>query len=303
MSAIRIRPYPTAAAGAVTAGGWIWSRPDGDAPVTDVITGWDPLADLVVRRTLDVDVKAIVDQCGLDDAAALTLCTLWSSSGTRRRGAGGHVTLNFRERHQVVCETTIPGADVGGRIQLKSAVVLGKSVNSALASVAIPAGAPLWEDPAPVEVGLEGTVGRFPVQIVEFGGSWLLPEHAAWSVHIGLDDPNQDPSTGLMLFINKANEDAVAAVETGSPVRDRAITSLLVADVTRQVIVRSLAAGILDDPDADPVPGSLAQTIRDLIGAVFPGDDPANLRQAVLGGEGWIDAKIQHWLKVLRWNG
>jgi len=295
MKAVRLKPYRTASRNVVDPGEWLLVTADKAARLGDEVPGWDALEALTLRRSLRIDGTDLARQCALGPDARVSARIGWFASGTRLRGASTGIDVPLDARSQIDVEVTIPGESIAGSLSLRVLLVLDTGSAGPEARAPRVPGSVLWESETR-RVALEGSAGGFPIQVVSFGQSKLLPEHAVWSLKMDASDLGGHPSTGLTLFVNKEVEWAVAAVTGGETDRDVTVRSLIMADVARQMIHRYLLSEALDSDDVETAPESLRSAILGLIDLIFPKRSIDALRQELKGGSGWIDTQIQEWI-------
>jgi len=192
----------------------VWSDPDlldGDAwvPLKDEVEGWDPSIDLVIRGSVEIDPRAVETETGLT-LQEMALVVSWSCSSSRFRAAAPRMRL--AEAGVTDFNITMPGGRLDGKVEITTAVVAIPSADVG-AGTARRRGSVLAE--RRYTVALEGTIGMFPVEIVDFVKT-RLPNAASWHLETS-QEPDQAFLAGFRLQINEGDAELTKAIGSRKP--------------------------------------------------------------------------------------
>lgn len=289
------RPYLVPPADTVDADPWIDQL---GAPLGPSVNHWDSATNLTFTRDIVVDADRIRDACQLGSDATLTITTAWFSTATRLSGHGDPIELaTLPGRLAVTAEIHVPAGRVGATLRLRTRLVLRH--NGAPFSPIAPSdpGSILWSDEHTTLV--EGSAGRFPIAITDFGGSGY-PTSAAWALHWNPRHLHEPVLGDFQLLINSLHPTVVDAVRTGSAdPRSAAIRSMIEYDIAR-TIVHSV---LLDDEFlADPASyddGTVGHLAHQILTTVFPGVALRTLADWTRDLPDRIDTRIQETMGLL----
>ena len=145
-------------------GDWLMSASSGEvATDPETVPDWDYFTGLEVRRSLEVDLRGALEDCGLGPDSELSAVITWHSSWTNLRGAS---------RPQRVVDGTnslimdLPGEQLGGTLTLQCRIFASDSGSSSNSLAPHRPGSTLWSDE--LRVRLEGAGERFPTLPVDF---------------------------------------------------------------------------------------------------------------------------------------
>jgi hypothetical protein len=263
-----------------------WHDGNGE-PLEDgsLVRNWDQQTQLEVFRNVEVDLKVFTAIAPLYQDARLSFHSTWWSDGTGLRGRGETVEfkaeIHGRPKPSFRLSMTVPGSQLAGKLQLRSALVLVEASPGMKQSsiYAKRPGSILWEDHTTVT--LEGGAPRFPITVVDFLESGLGPENACWSFEWRPADLALPAMATMRLFLNSRHhvfhEAAVSQVPDGV---QKAIISSLKYGLAEEMITRALdVAGELVNTDDDFLNGSSGRVFLDLLERIFPGMDPMACRE------------------------
>ncbi|PPF72770.1 hypothetical protein [Rathayibacter sp. AY1E6] len=204
-----LAPYRTPSPATIS-----WSAPDlldGDAwvPLRDEIEGWDPSIDLVVRGSVEIDPRAVETETGLT-LREMALAVSWSSSSSRFRAAAPRIPL--ADAGVTDFTVTMPGARLDGKVEITTAVVALPNADVG-AGTARRRGSVLAE--RRYSVALEGTIGMFPVEVVDFVKT-RLPNAASWHLETS-QELDQAFLAGFRLQINERDAELTKAIGSRRP--------------------------------------------------------------------------------------
>lgn len=264
---VAVRPFLVPSPAAWRLKPWV-RRVDTDAVVLgDRVADWDANLELLLSRSIDLDLDRVRDEAALAKTAPLDLVVSWRASSTHLRDTA--LRLRLEDAH-IELDARLPGRDLGGVLTLATRVVLAERCEPSAASAWL-AGSVLLEDTFPVR--LEGDAAQFPISAVDFAAIGL-PSRARW--HLEVPDDVRDPALGAVrLFLNSQDAELMAAATgAGKPAPvQRQLLGALADDVTRQLVELAIdASGEL----ADAAPDSFAAGLVALLEVMF-GDTPTTI--------------------------
>ena len=216
----------------------------------------------------------------------------WKSTrtGLQGAGAGQSIALGHGEV-EVQVTLDLPGRDLGGTLILGLCLTLVNSGPGPARLAPTQPGSRLWEDHARYQ--LEGTASRFPLEVVEFGSHYALPEGGVWYLEWSPEDLSQPVLGSLRLLINSQRANVVAALsgDKQDPT-NAAIRSAIHSAVAERLILGALGN---DEFVADPSQydeGSVGHAIHGLIQAAF-GMTIESLASRALSQPGHFRCQIQ----------
>lgn len=265
-----LRPDPAV----IDAGDWQLFDGDENAPLPAVLPTWDYQTDLRLHRVVRVDVEETRRQSSIAPDIALRLAVEWTSSASKLSGLA--CTYDVDAATPVFLSARLRGEDLGGKVTLRTRLVLAADASKTGSFIAFHAGDVLYEDT--VDVLLQGSEAMFPISVIDFAAAGLDAD-ARWY----LDTP-PDPATpvagGLRLYLNQRDAELVTAAtraESASPTQQR-LLDVLHADLTRQLVDIALRStwreGLeeaLNDPD------SFGATLSSLLDTLFYPDRPETM--------------------------
>lgn len=269
-----------------------WELFDGDGWVTlpEELAEWDPLTDLLVRRTVGLDLAAARTSTGLSDDRELRWSVWW-------RAGDSHLcpisATTFAAEESAILQVTLPGAELGASVDLRTRLVLADEGLQSAPGVAWRAGSVLLDDSQ--RINLIGSMAQFPVAVIDFEAAGLDPD-ASFVLDIP-ESPSMPVLGALQLLVNSRDERLVRAL-AGSGRKDPASLELvsqmeegvfaMLLDHATELDRADLLAGA--DWEEDTLGRALvmltarAERSRGLAGLVQLRDtEPAKYRAAVVG--------------------
>lgn len=275
-----------------------WLTPDG-APVPERLEHWDPFADTLLVRVVELDADEMRRACGLGPDATFAIASSWYASRTRLSGRGDVVELGTTSGTvSASIEMSVPGAAAGGRLDLRTTVVLRYAGSGASMISPRREGAILWSDRA--RVALEGAAARFPVTASDFSSSNRLPDRAGWALEWDPEELEAPVLGGLRLLVNTADEDLLEALRSGSrDARATVIRSFVTFDVARSLVHSVLLnESFVDDPERFEE-GSTGRMLFELLALAWPGMPVRALRSRLFEDAPRLDAELQAYLGTI----
>lgn len=272
----RAFPYLQPPADVVTAGAWSRAVSDGTDELPPEMPDWDYDTVLELRRSVRIDGLRARTACGLGVDAELDLAVVWTASSSALRGRVWRVSVPDRDAFEVDVGFKLPGAELGGRLDLETCLTLRSS--SGDTSVAAPTrpGSVLWRDR--YSVILQGDAVLFPLAVHDFH-DLAYPTGAAWHLELGHD--LEAAALGSILLLANSRREAVtqALAAAGNPTdADRRVLSTIRSEVLRALVERAVVDEGFDT-DVDYPVGSVGALLAAVLRITFPDTDLEDLRR------------------------
>lgn len=284
-------PYRTVRDDNVTTGDWLLVGRDGQPyPIVGSIPGWDYDTELRVRRRLQLKPLRILDETGLtDQPVELRLNVVTLTGPTSYRNLQLCLEIPLVENWFQDIDLRLDSRKLAEALTLRTEVVLGDRLDHGLRFVASAAGSRLFHDSQKIQ--LEGSLGRFPMELLDFDASLpgLRASNAMWYLDWDPTRPESHFLGTVLLYINSANDEIAERVRNMEP----AVMSILRCDVIRamcEVMLRSddFLAGF-HYFDSDTVGGQ----VRDWLVAAFGDVMPEVLVMLLRSSPGRFEARLQ----------
>jgi hypothetical protein len=265
----------------------------------DRLAHWDPFTDFQVFRSIDVDLDVVRASCLLPEDAAFAVTTSWTSSRTRLSEPGPPVELGQLDgiiRASLTLE--IPGARSGGRVDLRTALILRHPGSAPSPISPRRAGAILWTDARRISV--EGGAARFPISAVDFTAAPGLPDGATWKLEWAVDRLDAPVLGDVRLLVNANNERLLAALRSGANDATAVVTrSFVLFDVARTLIAGALQnEQFVSEPERFDE-GSIGRMLFELLSMYWPGVPIQTLASRQASNPARLEAELQAHLGVL----
>lgn len=283
-------PYLLPPESAVAAQPWCFA--DG-AELGDRLDHWDPFVELHLVRLVEVDLDEACAACHLSEQAAFALVATWSSNRTRISGDGTVVELsNLRGKIRTAVPLTVPGSEAGGRLTLRTQLVLRFPGVEPSPIAPRRVGAILWEEESHLTV--EGGAARFPITATDFTAINHYPDSAAWFLEWDPTDLDVPVLGGLRLLVNSGHPSIPDMLRSGSSdTRAAALRSFVTFDVARSLIAGALRNDrFAEDPESFEE-GSIGRMIFELITLCWPGRPISSMRTRINEDAALVSAEIQ----------
>lgn len=269
-------PYLQPPPDVVTAGTWSRTVVDGADELPSEMPEWDYDTVLELRRPVRIDGLRARRASGLGVDAELDLAVVWTATSSALRGRAWRVSVPNRDDFEVDIAFRLPGAELGGRLDLETCLTLRAS--SPDASVAAPSrpGSVLWRDR--FSVILQGDAVLFPLAVHDFH-DLAYPTGAAWHLELGHD--LDAAALGSILLLANSRREAVtqALAAAGNPTdADRRVLSTIRSEVLRALVERAVVDEEFDT-DVDYPVGSVGALLAAVLRATFPDTELQDLRR------------------------
>jgi hypothetical protein len=276
-----------------------WTDSDG-RDLTNRLEHWDPFTDTELFRAIDVDLDAVRTACRLGSDATFALNATWYSSRTRLSGAAADIELGqLRGLVRAPLSLSVPGASAGGRLDLRTSLVLRDPGMTQTPISPRREGAILWSQTT--SIALEGGSARFPITALDFTGSSRLPDEASWSLEWDANALEAPVLGDLRLLINSQDETLLAALRSGAAdASSTVIRSFVMFDVARALVHGALGnERFVEDSEGFDV-GSIGRMLSELLSVCWPGVPVTTLASRRRDDPGRLDADLQAHLQLLR---
>jgi hypothetical protein len=260
----------------------------------DSAPDWDYFTPLHIERDIEVDLRGLKADCGLDDQAIIAGVVTWHSSWTNLRGCTPPAPI--RDGLNTLA-LELPGEVLGGRLTIESRLILGAAVHSGLSLAPHRAASTLWAESH--RVTLEGTGGRFPVLPLSFAASGIAGGRAGlWALILETTDLSAAGVGSLRLLLNTDHPALRSLLSERDSADVRWLQEFLRFDTTRQLLEFALANDELAT-DADYDEGTLGELLASVVKRLFPHRDLEDLRGDWRIAPGELQAELQARLRFL----
>jgi hypothetical protein len=275
-----------------------WTTEDG-REIPELLEHWDPHTDTLVSRIVEADVDKIRSACQLGGDGTFALTASWYSSRTRLADHAAPVEFgHLRGRVRASVSLLVPGSAAGGRLDLRTSLVL-RSAGDRMSPIAPRReGATLWTDE--VRVALEGGSARFPTTAVDFRELPRFPDSASWALEWDSEDLELPVLGGMRLLVNANHEDLMESLRSGSQdPRSPVVRSFVTLDVARTLVHGALNnERFVEDPESFEA-GSIGRLLFELLTMCWPTVPVAALVRRLQDDPTRLDAELQAHLGVL----
>jgi hypothetical protein len=275
-----------------------WTTDDGQQ-LPERLEHWDPFTDIEVFRTIEVDADAVREACELGSDATLALTASWYSSRTRLSVEGKPVELGtLGGLVQAPLSLEVPGATTGGRLDLRTRLVIRHAGASPSPISPKREGATLWMHET--RITLEGGASRFPVTALDFTVVPRLPDGGSWAVEWNPEQLDAPVLAALRLIVNSNNRTLLDALRSGSSdARSSVVRSFVTFDVARTLVRGALRSEpFVADPESFEE-GSVGRMLFELLAMCWPGMPVKALVTRSHDDPGRLEAELQAHLGVL----
>jgi hypothetical protein len=265
--------------------------PSGRVPLADPmeVAHWDYATDLLVERTLSVEIDALRTQALLDSADELRCIIQWTSTSTDLQGASDPTVLTGGS-NELRC--SVPGIEIGGILKLRTTVsVAVASADDRNPLAARRSGSILWSDD--FQLVLEGDATRFPTEALSFKANGQWPLSCAWRVAVETSDLDAPALSAVRVILNTDHPAHKCLADTPDSPEAALTRQFLAYDVARQLVISALMNDEFIAVDYDR--GSIGDILRARLKNYFlaEGDEVEPLRQRWRTSPADIDAELQ----------
>lgn len=275
-----------------------WCFTDG-AEIGDRLDHWDPFVELDLARIVEVDLDEVRRACQLSEHAAFALTATWSSNKTRITGDGTVIEFgNLRGTVRTAVSIEVPGSEAGGRLALRTRLVLRYAGEQPSPISPRRVGSILWEEEQ--HLAVEGGAARFPITAADFRAIASCPDNAAWYLDWDPGDLEAPVLGGLRLLINSGHQSISDMFRSGSSdPRAAILRSFVTVDVARSLIAGALQNDrFVEDPESFE-DGTVGRMIFELVALCWPGKPIPSMRSRVHEDADMVNTEIQARFGVL----
>jgi len=269
---------------------WHWSNSERiPVAVNTSVPGWDYFADLRFQRHCHIDLDRIRHECGLEGKAPLQLAVIWSCSRTMTRQVEWVSESSSEPRLSVRVEIVLPSTRIAESITIETVLYLPEKGEATNSLVPHRRGTPLCQER--VEIFLEGSGSRFPVEIVPFSSSLtrINAADAYWYLDFIERDLFAPVMRAIRVYLNADHEDIVDRLNSGEIELQRALSGAIISE-TVQFAIQEQEFSL--DEDSFP-PESMGEWAQSLVRSAFPGLDVDDLRSQFTSRHSMMSARIQ----------
>jgi hypothetical protein len=279
---------------------WLRVRGDRESDLPDYLPDWDAATDIHLRAALRIDIDGLRADTGLPEDGVVSCFLGWKSRATTLRGGVSIQQLPISGDHEFNIDLTLPGAKVGGSVDLSLSLLLGNDLPHMPFTAHI-AGSLIWETLRRLD--LEGSSGRFPIEVVDFASLPGRDARAGWYLDWDPGDLSMPLLGGLRLLVNSTRPRVVSAIVTGSIDADaRAIRDAIMLDAARSLVAGAMANGELTD-ESSFEEDSVGEAVLRLTRAAFDRRSLTTLKAAYLNRAADLDHRLQGHLNTFSEQG
>ena len=265
MNTITALPYLTASTDAWSPGPWFYSLGDHDPThLDDRIQGWDYQARLELACEVEIDVDLIRSTARIPADHDLELVVVVDCPAVRERWIAYRSALPAAGRNRATCQVPIPPGRAAESVTVDRQVVLRQD-RPAPPPLPSRRGSILLRDTKPRKIALEGSGGRFPVELIDMTAMGY-PD-ALWMLDVDTSEPERAFLGAVRLYVNSEHGARTELLDGTSP-RAGDLVSAMGWDVLRQLIIRAAQSGLEVGPDMEPesLGGVIWSLLRDRLG-------------------------------------
>jgi hypothetical protein len=274
-----------------------WHGKDG-SELSERLEHWDPFTDIDLERVVNIDADAIRESCQLGVDSALAVTASWTSTRTRLGGDASTVELGTLDgRLRAPLTMSVPGPVAGGRLDLRTRLILRRCGTTPSAISPRRPGAILWSEHESLD--LEGSAARFPITPADFTAIARLPDHGSWALEWDSEAFEAPLLGAVRLLVNTEQATFIDALRSGGSSAHAALTrSFVTYDVARSLVEGALRSKRFVDDAETFDEGSVGRMLFQLLASCWPGIPVATLARRRIDDPARIDAELQQYLGV-----
>ena len=267
---------------------WILSAHKEASGINDVLINWDYLVDLNASREIRVDLKGAANSLDIseDELDLELLIQTGTGSAQVPRHVKTHVKQKVKFDEVVKINFILDSSKLSGSLFLMTHILL--STPSGKSGKLSPKRAcmRLWSDEHRFPLGQEGM--RFPTEMFSFNKAFpgRSYQHATWFLHWISNDPAQDLSSAIRLYLNNDQREFIKRVQD----LDDEVMRSIMAGVLSQVVASTFDE--TDDEVLDYSQGSIGKQAEDWRNLAFPGESLKTVRQIYCERRGEYEAAM-----------
>ena len=253
-------PYLTPDPKCIRASDWQIYEGEEINDLPDYVSSWSQGSDMELTRLVELDEASIREGANIPESAELALAVTWMSEATKIRRRVFREPLDGRE---MKIEITLPGDEIGGRVELRTSLILAEDLNQVDPWVASEIGAVLLQER--VQFSVEGGGSAFPMAVIDFKAS-PYPVKASWHL-VTTTRFDARFSSSFQVLINEQDESLVKAIEAQKPTKEqKALIDAMTGGIMSEMI--QFAYSVREEEDlqlAAGEEGSVASVLWNLI--------------------------------------
>lgn len=295
MTSVTALPYITAPESCWSPVPWFASIGDEPlAPVVDSVEPWDYAAHLMLTSSTSVDVDELRSAARVPSDTLIEFIVIVDCPAMNERRVAFRAPLAAGGDIELKSVIRFPPGTIAERITLERQVVLGE-YRSVPPPLPARKGSILLRDVIAKSISLEADAGRFPVQLIDMSAIGF-PD-AFWILDLDTSDADRSFLGAARLFVNSGHPATDELLDRNSP-RGTDLTSAMMWDVLRQLVIRSAVAGLVVGPDEEPE--SLGQVLWSLCHDHLGYDSLSDVAAALDSAPDDLEARIQSSIGLFR---
>lgn len=270
-------PYLTPDSESLKASNWQIYEGEEIKDLPDSLESWAQGTDIELARIVEVDTDSIRSAAGLPDSAELALAVSWMSEATKiRRRVFRHPV----DDHEMKIEIKLSGNEIGGRVELRTSLILAKELNDVDPWIANETGAVLLQER--MHFAVEGGGSAFPMAVIDFDAS-PYPAQASWHL-VTTSRFDARFSSSFQVLINEQDKTLVKAIEAQKPTKEqKALIDTMMGGIMSEMIQFAYSVKGQDDLELasgeDGTVGSVLWNLLEITGnkSIEITDEPLKL--------------------------
>lgn len=261
-------------------------------PLQKYIEDWDYLSALRLRRTLNINLEIASIHLGIpqQELDLKVLLRIGTGPGTMPRVWVRSVNFDVMASDgNVEIDEVLAGDQLSGRVKLETSILsFGPSAHAGSLSPQI-SGAKVWIHD--LDVMLEGTEPRFPMETVSFETTFAGRPHASslWYLHWSPSSIHGDFGATVRLYMNSDRGDFIERLTENDPL----LLQTIMADVMNQLVSGVISMDEAQEAIDNAEEGSIAGYVGNWLKLAFPGESATDVRSKMERRPGDFNAGIQ----------
>ena len=285
---IPVAPFLVPPASAVDHNGWRLETDGGDVPLPAEIDNWDYQTRLDLAAALSVDRAQVIATCELHESSRITVVVNAHSSLTRSEQCVLTADVPSQDSFDLPLRVSLPGAELGGRLTLKTLLVVSDPVPESELAPNLPCSI-LWR--VQHTTLLQGVGSQFPTDSIGFSKFLHLDNRAGWQLKIDLSDLEAQFLSVARLTLNSDLE--TMRIAGASSDSSGQLRRTLAWDVARQMVYMALLDDDILSLEVDPDATSVGGILRNLIETIWPRESPQTVRHWSREDPSRIETRLQ----------
>ncbi len=271
-------PFFTLGTDSIEATVWQSVETDGThVPLQKYLEDWDYLKDIRVQRTIKISLDIASIQLGIkkSDLDLRVIVRIGTGPGNLPRAwiKSFEVRPNGADAIYVIDEI-ISGRSVSSRVRLETSIVSAAAPGYADELAPQLEAAKVWEHA--IEVLLEGTEPRFPMEAISFQKMFPGRPHvsALWYLHWSPGAVHRDFGGAVRLYLNTDRQDFIERVTEGDAMLLQQMMAGVMGQITSSTLLISDAEQLLEQSED----GSIGGYVKHWLALAFPDESVTSLQ-------------------------